>query len=90
MSILTLLILLGILNFVVIKVCGDFKKRWIISSLLVMLLLSPLVFIVYGISIGIASGDGIGGGVAGFLFGVITFINGFVFLITGFFKKMKV
>ncbi|MGM0846166.1 MAG: hypothetical protein ACQEUT_14405 [Bacillota bacterium] len=87
MSIVLMFIFTILLNVVVIRVSKDEKKRMIISGLLVMFLITPIVIAVTGISIGIYIGDGIGGGAAGFTFGLITLINGLIILIIGIKKE---
>ncbi|CAM4319904.1 hypothetical protein BAMA_14890 [Bacillus manliponensis] len=89
MEFLFLFVFLLIINVAVVMIAARNRKRWFISGGIVMLLIAPLVLAVTGYTLGVTSGDGIGGGVAGFTFGAITFANGLGFIVRGFMLSQK-
>ncbi|MEK6189430.1 MAG: hypothetical protein N2A99_00355 [Carnobacterium alterfunditum] len=87
MSILVMGTILVLLNFIVNKIAGLNRKKWLISGAITMILLAPLVYILTLNIIGSYSGGGIGASFAGFVFATITFVNGLIFLGMGLFSK---
>ncbi|MBP0726080.1 hypothetical protein J5Y03_12935 [Bacillus sp. RG28] len=83
MSFYIIFIVICIINIIVSLISQkEPKKMLIISGNTVMFLCAPIVLFttlfIYG---------GIGGGAAGVLFGLVTFINGLIILLIGLFKK---
>jgi Na+-driven multidrug efflux pump len=87
MSLLVMFLFLLFLNIFVVTFSSTTRSRWITSGLIVMLLCSPIVTAITIYIIGTQSGDGIGAGVAGVIFGIATFMNGSIFLIKGLFPR---
>lgn len=80
--------LLLVINVVVIKISNGNKKHWLISGIIV-LVCSPLVLFTAAAIYGTAVESGFGGGAFGIICGLLTFVNGLVFLITGLVKRAK-
>lgn len=87
MSILVMGITLVLLNFLVSKIAGSNRNKWLISGAVTMIVLSPIVYLLTLNIIGNYSGDGIGASFAGFVFAAVTIINGLIFLLIGLFSK---
>ena len=83
MDIVIIITFLALLNFGIIKYTFNTRKKLIAAGVSVMLLVSPLVFMVTLLSISNYTGSGIAGGFAGFTYGTITFLNGLIYLIKG-------
>jgi uncharacterized membrane protein (GlpM family) len=83
MSLFVMLLFLLFLNIFVVNFSGTIRSHWIASDLIVMLLCFPTVTAITIYIIGTQSGEGIGAGVAGVIFGISTFINEGIFLIKG-------
>lgn len=91
MSILVMGIILVLLNFLVSRMAGSVRNKWLISGAVTMIVLPPIVYILTLNIIGNYSGDGIGASAAGLVFAAVTFINGLIFILIGLFsKKLKV
>ncbi|MDG5472352.1 hypothetical protein P6709_11355 [Jeotgalibacillus sp. ET6] len=87
MSLWIMLVFIVVLNVSAFLICKSNPVRWFASSLIVMLLLSPIVLFASARWIGEASGDGIAVAAAGFVYAIATFVNGLFFLFAGLYHK---
>ncbi|MGD6992252.1 hypothetical protein [Sutcliffiella horikoshii] len=93
MEVLSILLFISFLigvNWYITKNYANDRGKLIKASLVVILVATPLIYIITMITLGVFSGDGIAGAVGGFGFGFITFINGLIYFIKGFFFQKKV
>lgn len=87
MDILIFVVYIVLLSFSVNKFAGNKRHRWIHSGYITAFLLPILAFLFASRIVGIITGDGIAGGVAGFGYAIATLITGFIFLYIGYKSK---
>lgn len=90
MEVLSILLFIGFLigvNWYITKNYANDSGKLIKASLVVILVATPLIYIITMITLGVYSGDGIAGAVGGLSFGFITIIKGLIYLVKGFFTK---
>lgn len=87
MDILIFIIYITLLSFSVNRFAGNKRHRWIHSGYITAFLLPILVFIFAGRIVGMITGDGIAGAVAGFGYAIATLVTGFIFLYIGYTSK---
>ncbi|CAM4186612.1 hypothetical protein BAMA_24460 [Bacillus manliponensis] len=91
MELFILFLTIIVLNVAVNMISARNRKRWIISGLIVMFLFAPIAMGITIYTVGLTTGDGISGGIVGFVYGALVFLNGIAFLIKGFMTpKMNV
>jgi hypothetical protein len=83
---LIILLVLGITNFIAFKVSGKNRKKRIWAGLII-LLLTPLVFFVTGISVSPFDPSGFGTGMLMVSYSFLFAINGIIIIIIGIFTK---
>ncbi|WP_146815392.1 hypothetical protein [Alkalibacillus haloalkaliphilus] len=74
---------LALINIIVVKYTSNTKMMLVTSGFVIMFLIAPITWFVTLVSLGISTGSGIAGGVAGMMFGFITFLNGMYYVFRG-------
>lgn len=85
---LIIVFVLGISNFIALRVSGNSRKKRIWSGV-IFLILTPIIFFITAISISPFDPYGFGTGIISGLYAILFFINGIIVIFIGLLTKSK-